>query len=223
MYDQRKLNGLNVTVPYKKTVIPYVDVLSGHALRTQSVNTISFHNGNLIGHNTDIEGFEISIKKLNYELFIIFIFYTNGCKDENPYSLKVLKCYLIITFIASTFIFIQYYTGPIDIFSEQFSTRAGLPRYSTLSGSTNVFSISVAFSILISTFCFPKIDFIRTNLQLFLYYGTGNPKAYYKQLQSYGFKLYDEILDYSNDPKDEILKFCNTPLDQIAVDVEKVN
>ena len=43
---EEKLNGLNVTVPYKKTVIPYVDVLSGHALRTQSVNTISFHNGN---------------------------------------------------------------------------------------------------------------------------------------------------------------------------------
>ena len=60
------------------------------------------------------------------------------------------------------------------------------------------------------------------NLQLFLYYGTGNAQAYYDNLRSYGFKLYDEILDYSNDPKDEILKFCNTPLDQIAVDVKAV-
>ena len=60
------------------------------------------------------------------------------------------------------------------------------------------------------------------NLQLFLYYGTGNPHGYYENLRSYGFKLYDEIIDYSNDPKDEILKFCNTPLDQIAVDIEKV-
>ena len=60
------------------------------------------------------------------------------------------------------------------------------------------------------------------NLQLFLYYGTGNAQAYYDNLRSYGFELYDEILDYANDPKKEILKFCSTPLDQIAVDVEKI-
>ena len=42
-----RLNGLNVTVPFKKTIIPYLDVLSGHALRTQSVNTISLM-GNLL-------------------------------------------------------------------------------------------------------------------------------------------------------------------------------
>ena len=52
---EKKLDGINITVPYKKAVIPYLDVLSGHALRTQSVNTISCQNGNLIGHNTDIE------------------------------------------------------------------------------------------------------------------------------------------------------------------------
>ena len=40
--------------------------------------------------------------------------------------------------------------------------------------------------------------------------------------KSFGFKLYDEILDYDNDPKQEILKFCSTPLDQIAVDIEAV-
>ena len=112
---------------------------------------------------------DIILSIIRLSLFIIFIFYTNGCKVENPYSLKVVKCYLIITFIASTFIFLQYYTGPIDIFSEQFSTRAGLPRYSTLSGSTNIFSVSVAFSILMSTFCYHKINFINTNLKLFIY------------------------------------------------------
>ena len=51
------LNGLNVTVPFKKAIIPYLDILSEHALRTQSVNTISFENNSLIGHNTDIDGF----------------------------------------------------------------------------------------------------------------------------------------------------------------------
>ena len=32
------------------------------------MNTISYQNGNLIGHNTDIDGFEISIKKMNYDV-----------------------------------------------------------------------------------------------------------------------------------------------------------
>ena len=63
-----RLNGINVTIPFKKTIIPHLNVLSGHALRTQSVNTISCRDGNLIGDNTDIDGFELSIKKLNYDV-----------------------------------------------------------------------------------------------------------------------------------------------------------
>jgi len=63
-----ELDGLNVTVPFKKSIIPYLDILSGDALRTQSVNTISLDKGNLIGDNTDIDGFELSIKKINYDV-----------------------------------------------------------------------------------------------------------------------------------------------------------
>ena len=62
------LEGLNVTVPFKKSIIPHLDILSSDALRTQSVNTISLNNGNLIGDNTDINGFELSIRKLNYDV-----------------------------------------------------------------------------------------------------------------------------------------------------------
>ena len=62
------LDGLNVTVPFKKTIIPHLDILSGNALKTQSVNTISINKGNLIGHNTDINGFELSIRKLSYDV-----------------------------------------------------------------------------------------------------------------------------------------------------------
>ena len=57
------------------------------------------------------------------------------------------------------------------------------------------------------------------NLQLFLYYGVGDPSAYYKALESFGFKLYDEIFDYSNDTKKEILKFCSTPLPLIQSEI----
>ena len=95
---EKKLDGLNVTVPYKKSVIPYIDVLSGHALRTQSVNTISLHNGNLVGHNTDIDGFEISIKKLNYDVKdkTIIILGAGGVVPSIIYALKKMDASKII-------------------------------------------------------------------------------------------------------------------------------
>ncbi len=64
----QEINGCNVTVPFKKTVIPFLDKLSQEAEQTQSVNTISFINGNLIGHNTDIVGFQKAISELNYNV-----------------------------------------------------------------------------------------------------------------------------------------------------------
>ena len=51
---KKKVEGCNVTVPFKKTVIPYLDKLSVEAKKTQSVNTILVDHNNLIGHNTDI-------------------------------------------------------------------------------------------------------------------------------------------------------------------------
>ena len=65
---KQKIIGCNVTVPYKKTVIPFLDKLSQEAGKTQSVNTIIFENGNLVGHNTDIFGFEKAIRNLNYNM-----------------------------------------------------------------------------------------------------------------------------------------------------------
>ena len=65
---QQKINGCNVTVPFKKTVIPFLDRLSLEAEQTQSVNTIVFENGNLVGHNTDIAGFTRAIKDLKFNL-----------------------------------------------------------------------------------------------------------------------------------------------------------
>jgi shikimate dehydrogenase len=66
---KEKICGANVTVPFKKTIIPFLDELSIEAERTQSVNTLYFKNGKIIGHNTDIKGFEISIEKSKYNVF----------------------------------------------------------------------------------------------------------------------------------------------------------
>jgi len=63
-----KIDGINVTVPFKKTVIPYLDKLSSEAQSTQSVNTIYKKDNKLVGHNTDIFGFKTSIEKAGYNL-----------------------------------------------------------------------------------------------------------------------------------------------------------
>ena len=90
---QRKLDGLNITVPFKKLIIPHINVLSGNALRTKSVNTISVENGNLVGHNTDIYGFELSIKRLKYDIKNknIIILGAGGVVPSIIYALKKMN------------------------------------------------------------------------------------------------------------------------------------
>ena len=51
-------DGLNVTMPYKKAVIPFLDQLTDAAKAVGAVNTIYRREGKLIGHNTDLSGFE---------------------------------------------------------------------------------------------------------------------------------------------------------------------
>ena len=65
---QQKIAGCNVTVPFKRSVIQYLDKLSVEAEQTQSVNTIVFDNGDLVGHNTDIVGFNKAIQDLGFNM-----------------------------------------------------------------------------------------------------------------------------------------------------------
>tara|TARA_Y100000590_G_scaffold297354_1_gene335074 strand:- start:16777 stop:17694 length:918 start_codon:yes stop_codon:yes gene_type:complete len=53
------------------------------------------------------------------------------------------------------------------------------------------------------------------NFQIFLYYGVGDPDRYYEELKKMGFQLYDELLDYNNDPLDELLKFTQLSIEEI--------
>ena len=65
---KKEISGINVTVPFKKAIIPLLDELSTEAKNTQSVNTIYLKDSKVVGHNTDIFGFENSIKKSKYSL-----------------------------------------------------------------------------------------------------------------------------------------------------------
>jgi shikimate dehydrogenase len=55
--------GFNVTIPYKEAIIPYLDKVSKKAKEIGAINTIAIRNGELIGYNTDVYGFENSLAK----------------------------------------------------------------------------------------------------------------------------------------------------------------
>jgi shikimate dehydrogenase len=55
--------GLNVTYPYKQSVIPLLHELSAGAARIGAVNTVQFRSGRRIGHNTDATGFAESLRR----------------------------------------------------------------------------------------------------------------------------------------------------------------
>jgi len=58
------LEGINVTIPYKQQVLPYLDELDEAAAKVGAVNTIKIRDGKLKGYNTDIFGFESSLVAL---------------------------------------------------------------------------------------------------------------------------------------------------------------
>ena len=66
---KKKIDGVNVTVPFKKAIIPFLDELTVEAENTQSVNTLYLKDNKVIGHNTDIIGFETSMEISEYNVF----------------------------------------------------------------------------------------------------------------------------------------------------------
>lgn len=61
LQKNKSLNGLNVTIPYKESILPFLDELSPEAQQIQAVNTIKISNNQLIGYNTDAFGFMKSL------------------------------------------------------------------------------------------------------------------------------------------------------------------
>lgn len=61
---ERDFRGINVTIPYKKAVIPYLDELSPRAAGIGAVNTVINRNGLLYGYNTDFGGMQALLEKI---------------------------------------------------------------------------------------------------------------------------------------------------------------
>jgi shikimate dehydrogenase len=90
---EKKIYGINVTVPFKNSVISFMDELTPEAEKTQSVNTIYLENNRVTGHNTDIGGFEKSIYNLNIDLTNkkILILGAGGVVPSIIYALTKMK------------------------------------------------------------------------------------------------------------------------------------
>jgi shikimate dehydrogenase len=58
---KRELEGINVTIPFKGSIIRHLDILKGDALKTSSVNTVYLNKKKLVGDNTDVYGFSYGI------------------------------------------------------------------------------------------------------------------------------------------------------------------
>lgn len=90
--NNKNLAGLNVTVPYKQEIIPFLDELSKAAKIIGAVNTIEFKDGKLIGHNTDVIGFEESLKPLlNSKHKKAVIFGIGGASKAAAFVMNKLK------------------------------------------------------------------------------------------------------------------------------------
>ena len=87
-----KYQGFNVTIPHKRTIIPYLDSLSPEAAAVGAVNVIQIKDNKLIGHNTDIIGFRNTFEpmlKPNHSHAVILG--TGGASQAVQYVLNKLN------------------------------------------------------------------------------------------------------------------------------------
>ena len=93
-----KIYGINVTVPFKKLAISFIDELSVEANEAQSVNTIYKENNKIVGHNTDISGFELALRGKNYDIKNkkVFILGAGGVTSSIILALKKMGASKVI-------------------------------------------------------------------------------------------------------------------------------
>ncbi len=90
----KKLNGINITLPYKQKIIPYVDQLINDAKHTNSVNTLFLDDNNtLVGENTDVYGLQAAYMKeiANAENKKALVIGAGGVSPSVIFSLKKSK------------------------------------------------------------------------------------------------------------------------------------
>ena len=89
--NKYNISGLNITIPYKESIINHLDYVDPVAKEIGAVNTIKFHNNILSGYNTDYLGFYTSIKNIVNSNTKALILGSGGASKAIAYTLKILK------------------------------------------------------------------------------------------------------------------------------------
>lgn len=83
------IKGLSITIPYKETILPFLDAVDPEALEIGSVNSVQVKNGYTKGFNTDVIGFKSSIKPfLEHGMERALILGTGGASKAVAYALR---------------------------------------------------------------------------------------------------------------------------------------
>ena len=144
--------GINVTIPYKKAVVPYLDVISPEAQKIGAVNTIKVKDGKLYGDNTDYFGFKYMVEKSEISvkdkktlvlgsggasLTVQAVLHDMGASEVVVVSRNGDNNYVNM-YIKHTDAQIIVNTTPVGMYPDNLNTLVDLDRFSNLSGVLDV-------------------------------------------------------------------------------------
>ncbi len=149
---EKNFKGINVTIPYKKAVIPYLDEISPEAKKVGAVNTIVIRNGKLFGYNTDYFGFEYLLRKSKIDIHNkkILVFGSGGASatvqavlhDKGAKEIVVLSQNgndnYVNMYIKHTDADVIVNTTPVGMYPDNLNTLVDLDRFPNLSGVLDV-------------------------------------------------------------------------------------
>lgn len=152
---EKQFSALNVTIPYKETVIPYLDEVDAHAEKIGAVNTIVNRDGKLKGYNTDFYGFRYMLQNNGIEVAgkkalvlgkggaskaVIAVLEELGASDiltvyykENPETITYEDCYANHSDAE-----IIVNTTPVGMYPKADDCPIDLSRFPNLSGVADV-------------------------------------------------------------------------------------
>jgi len=112
--------GANVTLPFKSSIIPYVDIITPLAMKTNSVNMIHLKNGKLHGDNTDVYGFYYGIlRKIKKKCEKALIIGAGGVTSSVIVALKkkwrLKKIYIVNRNLRKSFILKRRFGKVIEV------------------------------------------------------------------------------------------------------------
>lgn len=142
------LDGFNITIPYKKDVIPYLDKIDERALAIGAVNTVVYREGKIFGFNTDFDGMKYMLARAGITLKdkCVLILGSGGTSNTaravatslGAKSIKVLSRSGEINYenyketAADTQVVIN--TTPVGMYPENYTCKVDLSAFKELSG-----------------------------------------------------------------------------------------